>query len=152
MYRIINLFAILSIFGLDRATKVICERLLLPGDFIAVFPGFAWTLRYNTGAAFSFLADGAGWQRVFFIGIAVCVVIWLGAWLLRVSAQERCLRWSLVAILGGALGNLYDRMMTGQVVDFILLYYHTWQWPAFNVADTAICVGACGLIFATYRL
>ncbi len=108
---------------------------------IRILPGLDLTLRYNTGAAFSFLADASGWQRWFFVGLAFGVTIVIYLWLRRLSRDDRQEGLALSLILGGALGNVIDRLCHGYVIDFILLYYQRWEWPAFNLADSAICLG-----------
>jgi signal peptidase II len=116
------------------------------GRLINLLPGFNWTLAHNYGAAFSFLHDAGGWQRWFFAGIALVVSGGILFWLRSVPANARFLACALVLVLGGALGNLYDRMMLGYVVDFVHVYYGTWHFPAFNIADAGITVGAIMLI------
>jgi signal peptidase II len=111
-----------------------------------MLPGFNLTLLHNTGAAFSFLHDGAGWQRWLFTAIAVIVAGVVVLWLARIGGGQRWASCSLALILGGALGNLIDRVRLGYVVDFIQIYYGAWSFPAFNLADSAITVGACMLI------
>ena len=109
-------------------------------------PMFNWTLLHNYGAAFSFLSDQGGWQRWFFAGIAFLVSGGLLGWLLlskQVSTWERL---AIALVLGGALGNLYDRMAYGYVIDFIHVYYDVYHFPAFNLADTAISIGAAILV------
>jgi len=110
-----------------------------------------WLLLYNHGAAFSFLSDEGGWQRWFFTAIAAVVSLVLCGWLARI---QPVMRWEPIAlglILGGAVGNLYDRVMLGYVVDFISLHYQGQRWPAFNIADSAICVGAVMLLVDLWR-
>jgi signal peptidase II len=120
---------------------------------IAVIPDyFSWTLAYNTGAAFSFLSDAAGWQRWFFAAIAVAVSVVLVVWLKRLKPGESWLALALALVLGGALGNLVDRVVFGHVVDFILLHWqHRWYFPAFNVADMAITGGAILLALDMFK-
>jgi signal peptidase II len=101
------------------------------------------TLAHNYGAAFSFLSDAGGWQRWLFTGLAAVVTLVLIVWLLRLPAREKLTAAALGLIIGGAIGNLVDRIMNGYVVDFIDVYYRGWHWPAFNVADSAI---TCGVI------
>lgn len=109
----------------------------------ALMPGINLTLAYNTGAAFSFLSDAGGWQRWLFVGIGIAVSVWLTVWLAKTPARERWTCASLALILGGAIGNIWDRVLLGYVVDFVDLYVGSWHWPAyFNIADAAICVGA----------
>ena len=112
----------------------------------SVLPSFNFMLTYNTGAAFSFLAGAGGWQRWFFLGLGSLVSIGLIIWLRRLKPGEKWLAVALALILGGAVGNLIDRAWLGQVIDFIQLYYDRWYWPAFNVADSAITVGAALLV------
>lgn len=99
------------------------------------------TLAHNTGAAFSFLAEGDGWQRWFFITFASAIGIFLLVWLWRLPLTARALPVALMLLLGGAVGNLIDRIRLGYVVDFVDLHYAGWHWPAFNVADSAIVIG-----------
>ena len=137
----------------DRVTKDIFEGTLSMYQRIEVIPGyFDWTLAYNTGAAFSFLADAAGWQRWFFAAIAIVVSVVLVIWLKRLKRHETLLAVALAMVLGGALGNLYDRVVLGHVVDFILVHWqNSWYFPAFNVADSAITVGAIMLALDMFK-
>ena len=135
---------------LDQLSKWWALSNLKLGTPEAVLPFLNWLLLFNPGAAFSFLAQGSGWQRWFFIALGLIASAYL-FWLLRKSQQEKLLSCALSLILGGALGNVVDRMMYGAVVDFIDLYYQQWHWPAFNVADSAICVGASLIILAELR-
>lgn len=134
------------IVGFDQLTKYLSARYLSFSESLPIFPGFDLTLRHNTGAAFSFLADASGWQRWLFVMLALvmCGIIYI--WLGKLSLEERQEALGLSLIFGGALGNLLDRITHGYVIDFILLYYEKWQWPAFNLADTAICIGAALLV------
>ena len=111
-----------------------------------ILPFFQLVVLYNEGAAFSFLADAGGWQRWVLSGVSLTVSIGICIWLLRLTSEQRTLRWSLALILGGALGNLIDRALFGHVIDFLVLYYDPYYFPAFNVADAAISLGACGLL------
>ena len=111
-----------------------------------ILPFFQLVVLYNEGAAFSFLADAGGWQRWVLSGVSLIVSIGICIWLLRLTSEQRILRWSLALILGGALGNLVDRALFGHVIDFLVLYYDPYYFPAFNVADAAISLGACGLL------
>ncbi|MBP8852685.1 MAG: signal peptidase II [Moraxellaceae bacterium] len=140
------LWLALIIIVLDQATKWYFSATMQLGDSINLLPGFNWTLAHNYGAAFSFLHDAGGWQRWFFAGIALVVSGGILFWLRSVPANARFLACALVLVLGGALGNLYDRMMLGYVVDFVHVYYGTWHFPAFNIADAGITVGAIMLI------
>ncbi len=131
---------------LDQITKLIADAQLELHQAAPVLPFFNLTLMYNEGAAFSFLSDADGWQRWFFIVLSSAVSVALAVWLTRVKRQEKWLAASLSLVLGGALGNLIDRIAYGHVVDFIQVYYEKWYWPTFNVADSAISVGAAILI------
>ncbi len=136
---------------LDQLTKYIAEAELLLHKPVAVFPGFNFTLMYNKGAAFSFLSEAGGWQRIFFVAISCIISIFLFFWLRQITQDEkqktnRLLQIAIALILGGAIGNLVDRAMTGAVVDFIQVYYSTYYFPAFNIADSAITLGAGLLI------
>jgi signal peptidase II len=135
---------------LDQLSKWSALSNLQLGVPEPVLPFMNWLLLFNPGAAFSFLAEGSGWQRWFFtiIGLVACVYI---LWLLGKSLNDKMLCVSLSLILGGALGNVLDRVMYGAVVDFIDLYYSSWHWPAFNIADSAICIGAGLIIWGELR-
>jgi signal peptidase II len=141
------------VFVVDQASKFYFEGALTLYQQIEVIPGyFSWTLAYNTGAAFSFLAGASGWQRWLFALIAIVVSAVLVVWLKRLQPQESWLAAALALVLGGALGNLVDRVLLGHVVDFILVHWqHRWYFPAFNVADAAITVGAILLALDMFR-
>ncbi|MFW1677256.1 signal peptidase II [Pontibacter sp. JAM-7] len=140
------------VVGLDYMTKQLAVSLLSYGDPHPVLPVFDLTLLYNYGAAFSFLSDAGGWQRWLFVLIALAVSAVLVIWLKRTERQLWWLGLGLSLILGGALGNLYDRVMLGYVVDFISVHYQSWYFPAFNLADSAITLGAILLIIDTLFL
>ena len=136
---------------LDQLTKKIAEAELLLHKPVAIFPSFNFTLMYNKGAAFSFLSEAGGWQRIFFVALSTIISIFLFFWLKQITSDDKqknnqLLQIAIALILGGAIGNLIDRAMTGAVVDFIQLYYSTYYFPAFNIADSAITVGAALLI------
>lgn len=133
---------------LDQASKHWFEHNLSLYEQIAVIPDlFSWTLAYNKGAAFSFLAEQGGWQRWFFALVAAAASAVIFIWMKRLKSHERWLGIALALVLGGALGNLYDRVVLGHVVDFILVHWQDrWFFPAFNIADSAITVGAGMLI------
>lgn len=135
-----------AVVALDQATKHFAETLLVMHQPVSVLPSFNWMLAYNTGAAFSFLRDAGGWQRWFFLSLSTLVGIGLIVWLWRLKPHEKRLGAALALILGGAIGNLVDRAWLGHVIDFIQLYYDRWYWPTFNVADSAITVGAVLLV------
>ncbi len=134
------------IWLLDRVTKLYVVSHLELGERIVVWPFFSWIHLNNTGAAFSFLRDAGGWQRWFFVVLAVSFSGYLIYELKRLPPMEKLLAWSYTLILAGAVGNLYDRVVEGHVVDFILVHYQNHYFPAFNVADSAISVGAAGWI------
>jgi signal peptidase II len=118
---------------------------------IEVMPHFNFTLAYNYGAAFSFLADAGGWQRWFFTGLAAVFSVVISVWIARLKPTAKLEAISLSLILGGAVGNLIDRLLFGYVIDFLDIYYGSYHWPAFNIADSAICVGAVLLILDSFR-
>ncbi|MCE1118276.1 MULTISPECIES: signal peptidase II [Pseudomonas] len=151
--RLAWLWLSLVVLVVDQATKVYFEGALSLYQQIVVIPDyFSWTLAYNTGAAFSFLADSSGWQRWLFAVIAVVVSAVLVVWLKRLGRNETWLAVALALVLGGALGNLYDRVVLGHVVDFILVHWrNTHYFPAFNVADSAITVGAVMLALDMFK-
>ncbi len=149
MLKWLNLSALVIVF--DQLSKWWANSALELYQSIAVLPFFNITLAYNHGAAFSFLASESGWQRWFFTGLAVVVSIVLLVWLKRLKTDAKLEAISLALILGGALGNVIDRVVHGYVIDFIDVYYGTYHWPAFNVADSAICVGAILLILDSFR-
>ena len=135
----------------DQLTKVLVVRRFSLGERLAVIPEFFdLTLLYNRGAAFSFLASAGGWQRWFFIGIGVAAAGFI-LYLLWQHGSQRLFATGLALILGGAIGNIIDRIWHGQVVDFLLVYWKTFFWPAFNVADSAITLGAVLLILDELR-
>lgn len=130
----------------DQLTKWAAEQFLALHVPLPVMPSFNLTLVYNTGAAFSFLSDAGGWQRWFFSLLALAVSVFLLFWLKRLPRNEIWTALGLSMVLGGALGNLIDRLVYGHVIDFIQWYYKSFYWPTFNVADSAITVGASVLV------
>ena len=134
------------ILVLDQLVKWLVVQEFSLYEQMPLLPFFSLTLAYNKGAAFSFLGDASGWQRWFLSGIAVVVSVMLVGWLKQLREKETWQACSLSLILGGALGNLYDRVAYGQVTDFLLFYYENWYFPAFNLADVAITIGAGMLI------
>lgn len=151
--RLSLLWLSLLVLVIDQASKFYFEDKLEMYQQIVVIPDlFSWTLAYNTGAAFSFLADSSGWQRWLFALIAVVVSAVLVVWLKRLGRNETWLAVALALVLGGALGNLYDRIAYGHVIDFILVHWQNrWYFPAFNVADSAITVGAVMLALDMFK-
>ena len=134
----------------DHLTKFWVSSMLDYQEAIPVLPFFSLVRVHNTGAAFSFLADAGGWQRWFFIGVGVIATVIIVR-LLKQHANEPRLAFSLALVLGGALGNVIDRVVLGHVVDFLYFHYRSFAWPAFNVADSAITVGAALLIWDSLR-
>jgi len=132
---------------LDLATKFWVSSALTYNLPVEVLPIVDLRLLHNTGAAFSFLAAAAGWQRWLFAGIAIVVSFFILRWLRETPSSARVLAGGYALILGGALGNLFDRIVHGYVVDFISVHYAGWYFPAFNIADIAITCGAALLIF-----
>ena len=127
--------------ALDQATKLTIVATMRLYESIPVISFFNLTYVHNEGAAFSFLSDAGGWQRWFFAGLATIISIIIAIWLARLKKHEILLAMSLALILGGAIGNLIDRLAYGYVIDFLDFYYKTWHFPAFNVADSAITIG-----------
>jgi signal peptidase II len=132
----------LLIVALDQWSKSLASSQLSYGIPVEILPVFNLTLQHNTGAAFSFLADAGGWQRWFFTGVSLLVSFVLLVWICRLKPQEKLMMASLSLILSGAVGNLWDRLVLGYVVDFISVHYQGAYFPAFNVADSAITIGA----------
>lgn len=131
---------------LDQWSKALILDAFRLYETLEVLPFFNLTLAFNKGAAFSFLAGAGGWQRWFFTAIALGVSVLILVWLVRSKASERLLGAGLALVLGGAIGNLWDRLAYGHVVDFLDFHWAGWHFPAFNVADSAITVGAALLI------
>ncbi|MES2661996.1 MAG: signal peptidase II [Pseudomonadota bacterium] len=136
---------------LDQITKQLVLYSLNPYQNIPVFPFFNITLAFNKGAAFSFLAQADGWQRWFFIGIAVTVSGILLFWLRRIVKTQKCLCVSLTLIFGGAVGNVIDRIIYGHVIDFLDFYWGSAHYPAFNIADSAITLGVILMFVDWFR-
>jgi signal peptidase II len=145
-------FILMSIFILilDQATKLLVTFYIPYESYIEISSFFKLVNFHNTGAAFSFLHNAGGWQRYFLIFITLIAVVWI-IFMLMKNKHMPIISLSLLLILGGALGNLIDRIRLGYVIDFIYLHINGWYWPAFNIADSAICVGAGLLIYDMYR-
>ena len=139
-----------AVVALDQLTKFAISALLEPRTVVEVTSFFNLVLVHNRGAAFSFLASAAGWQRELFIGIALAASVWM-VWLLRRYPQQRLFSLALALVLGGAVGNVIDRIVLGAVVDFLDFHAFGYHWPAFNVADSAITCGAALLIWDGVR-
>jgi signal peptidase II len=142
----------LAVILLDQITKAAITARLELFDIITVLPVLEITHLHNTGAAFSFLAGAAGWQRWFFIGLAGVVAIVILVWLQRLPRRgQQVLAAGLALIMGGAVGNVIDRIAYGHVIDFLDFHFGGWHWPAFNLADSAIVGGAALLIVDELR-
>lgn len=143
---IISLFVIV----LDLWTKYLVQVNFDYGDHLKVTSFFDLVRYHNTGAAFSFLADAGGWQKWFFTAVSV-IASGVILYLLKQNLNNRLYCFALALVLGGAVGNLYDRITLGYVVDFLYFHYHGLAWPAFNVADSAICIGVALLIWDSFK-
>lgn len=156
---------VLTLTLMDQATKHLAGSLLEYARPVAAMPMFNWMLVYNEGAAFSFLSNAGGWQRWFFVVLAIAVCIYLFSWLRKINGADTLLSISLCFILGGALGNLIDRALYGKVTDFIDFYYKAEEcihffsplpgggchWPTFNLADISITLGAALMIAQIFK-
>jgi signal peptidase II len=145
------LWVSLLVIGLDQFTKQWALASLVPYEPVAIMPMFNIMLAFNPGAAFSFLGDQDGWQRWFFIALAWGVSLALVVWLSKTHLSQRRLVLGLTLVLGGAIGNVIDRMVYHHVVDFLDFYWGVWHYPTFNVADIAISVGAVLLIWDAWK-
>ena len=141
---------ILLLIGLDQLTKQLVHQNMALYDSIELLPFFNLTYVRNYGAAFSFLSDAGGWQRWFFTTLAVVISTVIAVWMSRLPRQQIKLGLALSLVFAGAIGNLIDRSIYGYVIDFFHLYYQTWHYPAFNVADSAICIGAALIIWDSF--
>ena len=142
----LSLFAIL----LDQGTKLAIDSSMKLYQSIPILPFFKLTYVHNTGAAFSFLSEAGGWQRWFFAGLALVISCVIAVWLARLKQHETLLAVALALVLGGAIGNLIDRLAYGYVIDFLDVYYQTWHWPAFNIADSAITLGVVLMLLESF--
>ncbi len=142
----------LVVIVLDHLSKWMASSALEYGQPVVLLPVLDLTLLHNRGAAFSFLSDAGGWQRWFFAAIALGVSGWIAWWLRSLPAGKAWLAMALALILGGALGNLIDRVLLGYVVDFISVHWGPHYFPAFNIADSAITVGAAMMVIDTLFL
>ena len=140
----------LLVIVVDQFAKTLIVGMFQLHDSHTVTSFFNIVRAHNTGAAFSFLASAAGWQRWFFVGLGAVAAVFI-VWMLRSHGGQKLFCWALSLILGGALGNVIDRLLHGHVVDFIQVHYRGWYFPAFNVADSAITVGAALLILDELR-
>jgi signal peptidase II len=149
MLRLLWLSAL--VVALDQVSKFWILAVFDDYQVVEILPVFNLTLVYNTGAAFSFLSDAGGWQRWFFITVAAVVTVVMTVWLAGLRSHERLTGVGLALVVGGAVGNLIDRVWLGKVIDFLQLYWQQWYWPAFNLADSAITVGVVLLLFDAFR-
>lgn len=135
---------------LDLYTKHLVQQAFQYGEHLTITSFFDLVRYHNEGAAFSFLADAGGWQKVFFSAVSVVAIIVI-SYLIRKHQTEKLFCLGLALVLGGAVGNLYDRVTLGYVVDFLYFHYQSFYWPAFNVADSAICVGVALLLLDSFK-
>jgi signal peptidase II len=145
------LWLTMAVLLFDQISKQLAVNGLVLHEAVPLLPSLNLMLAYNSGAAFSFLSSASGWQRWFFVILALVVSTVLMFWLRRLNTAQGLQASALALILGGALGNVWDRLSYGYVIDFIDVYYGAWHWPVFNVADSAIAVGAMLLIIDTIR-
>lgn len=139
-----------ALVAIDQLTKLWVRSELTGGESVTVTAFFDLVLMYNAGAAFSFLSSASGWQRWFFVALATAISVWLVVLIGR-HAAERWMPLALALILGGALGNLIDRLSHGAVVDFLYFHAGRYGWPAFNAADSAITLGVALLVWEQFR-
>ena len=137
---------------LDQGSKQAIDSSMLLHQSIAIMPYFNLTYVHNTGAAFSFLSEAGGWQRWFFAGLALVISGVIAVWLARLKQHETLLAVALSLVLGGAIGNLIDRLAYGYVIDFLDVYYQIWHWPAFNIADSSITLGVILMLAESFGL
>ena len=137
---------------LDQVSKLAISGTMQLYQSIPVMPFFKLTYVHNTGAAFSFLSEAGGWQRWFFAALALVISGVIAVWLARLKHDETLLAVALSLVFGGAIGNLIDRLVYGYVIDFLDVYYQTWHWPAFNIADSAITIGVILMLMESFGL
>lgn len=135
---------------LDLYTKHLVQQAFQYGEHLTLTSYFDLVRYHNEGAAFSFLANAGGWQKIFFSVVSVVAIVVI-SYLIRKHQTEKLFCFGLALVLGGAIGNLYDRVTLGYVVDFLYFHYQTFYWPAFNVADSAICVGVALLLLDSFK-
>jgi len=149
--QILWLLLSVAVLLLDQLSKFWASAALNYADPVAVLPFFNLTLLHNPGAAFSFLADASGWQRWFFTVLALAIAVVLVVWMSRLRREETWTAAALALVIGGALGNMIDRLLYGYVVDFLDFYLGSYHWPAFNIADAAITIGVAILLVVSFR-
>lgn len=135
---------------LDQGSKLAVDGNMRLYESIPLLPNFNLTYVHNTGAAFSLLNDAGGWQRWLFAGLAIIMSGLIGVWMYRLKSHETLLGVALAMVLGGAVGNLVDRIAYGYVIDFFDVYYQSWHWPVFNIADSAIDIGVGLMILDSF--
>ena len=140
-----------QIVVIDQITKLWIDSSMRLFESIPLTSFFNLTYVHNTGAAFSFLSEAGGWQRWFFALLALVISGVLIVWIARLKQHERLMAAALSLVLGGAIGNLIDRVAYGYVIDFLDFYYQSWHWPAFNVADMAICLGVFLMLLENFQ-
>jgi signal peptidase II len=138
------------IIAADLYTKHLVQNSFVYGDMLTITSFFDLVRYHNQGSAFGFLADAGGWQKLFFNGVSVLAIMVI-SYLIRKHSTEKLFCLGLALVLGGAIGNFYDRITLGYVVDFLNFHYHNIYWPAFNVADSAICVGVACLLLDSFK-
>lgn len=141
----------LLILLLDQASKITVDSAMQLYESIELLPMFNLTYVHNKGAAFSFLSNAGGWQRWFFSALAFAMSTMITVWLYRLEKYQTLMAIALSLVLGGAIGNLIDRVLYGYVIDFLDVYYQDWHWPAFNIADSAICIGVGFMILDSFK-
>jgi signal peptidase II len=145
-----TLWISVAVFILDQVTKWLAVEYLLGRPPVKIMPGFDLQLVYNAGAAFGFLDDAGGWQNTFFVVVAAAISLFIVYSLRKMTRAELQIAVAYALILGGALGNVVDRLRQGYVVDFIHWFYKDYHWPNFNIADSAISIGAALLILDVF--
>ncbi|MEO6118002.1 MAG: signal peptidase II [Methylotenera sp.] len=143
-------FISVIVVALDLFTKYLVQNAFQYGEHLTITSFFDLVRYHNEGAAFSFLANAGGWQKWFFSGVSMVAIVVI-TYLIRKHHNEKLFCLGLALVLGGAIGNLYDRMTLGYVVDFLYFHYQGFAWPAFNVADSAICVGVALLLLDSFK-
>lgn len=138
------------IVAIDLYTKHLIQNAFAYGEHVTVTSFFDLVRYHNEGAAFSFLANAGGWQKLFFTAVSIVAIVVI-TYLMRKHSTQKLFCFGLALVLGGAIGNLYDRLTLGYVVDFLFFHYDTLYWPAFNVADSAICVGVGLLLLDSFQ-
>jgi signal peptidase II len=138
------------IIAADIYTKHLVQNAFVYGDMLTITSFFDLVRYHNQGSAFGFLADAGGWQKLFFNSVSVVAIVVI-SYLIAKHATEKLFSLGLALVLGGAIGNFYDRITLGYVVDFLNFHYHNIYWPAFNVADSAICVGVACLLLDSFK-